>query len=330
MTTTKITSAAFYTLPFRKGGITAPLYIEGEWGNDKIRKCRYNKLRNFCLLLSFALLSYNVYPQTILNFSLNQPPALTVNAGTAAAICLGDSITIGASPTASDGTSPYTYSWSPPAGLSDPAIANPAASPNSTTLYTVIVTDNNGCQDTGTVTVTINSQPAASFGYSASDLTIFFSDSSSTNAISWFWEFGDGNTSTSQNPIYTYFTEGAYNVCLSVTTASGCKDSICKTVDAALTGVNEIQGSDLNFQIYPNPFSKKTNIKYTIKQTADVSLEIYNLLGKKIKTLVNKRQPAGEYKFTFSAKKSGHTDGVYFVKLTINKQIYIQKLMETQ
>jgi len=327
MDITKITTAAYNT---SLRGITAPPPArEGSEGNDKIRKCRYNKLRNFCLLLSFALLSYNVYPQTILNFSLNQPPALTTNAGTVAAICPDDSTTIGGSPTASDGTSPYTYAWSPPTGLTNPAIANPAAFPNSSTLYTVIVTDNNGCQDTSAVMVTVNSQPAASFGYSASNLTIFFSDSS-TNAISWLWDFGDGNTSTSQNPIYTYFTEGTYNVCLSVTAASGCKDSTCKLVDAAVTGVNELHASNLKFQIYPNPFSNKTDIKYTLKQTADVSLEVLNLLGEKIKTLVNKRQSAGEYKFTFSAKRSGHAEGVYIVKLKLNNRIYIQKLMETQ
>jgi hypothetical protein len=64
-------------------------------------------------------------------------------------------VTIGGSPTATGGVSPYTYSWSPSAGLNNATIANPDASPNATTTYTVTVTDANGCTDTNTVTLTV-------------------------------------------------------------------------------------------------------------------------------------------------------------------------------
>jgi PKD repeat protein len=49
----------------------------------------------------------------------------------------------------------------------------------------------------------------------------YFTDSS-TNAISWLWNFGDGQTSTVQNPTHTYSQTGNYNVSLSITTADGC------------------------------------------------------------------------------------------------------------
>lgn len=48
------------------------------------------------------------------------------------------------------------YSWSPALGLSDPSIANPVASPATTTIYTLMATGANGCSGTGSVTVTIN------------------------------------------------------------------------------------------------------------------------------------------------------------------------------
>lgn len=49
----------------------------------------------------------------------------------------------------------------------------------------------------------------------------YFTDSS-TNAVSWLWNFGDGQTSTLQNPTHTYTQTGSYNVSLVITTADGC------------------------------------------------------------------------------------------------------------
>src|SRR6185437_11519631 len=83
---------------------------------------------------------------------------------------------IGGSPTASLGTGPYTYSWSPTVGLNNPTIANPIAAPSQTTTYTVTVTDATGCMNSSSVTVTVKSGPPCPFEEEAfSLLRIFFS-----------------------------------------------------------------------------------------------------------------------------------------------------------
>lgn len=56
---------------------------------------------------------------------------------------------------ASGGTAPYAYSWSPGGSLNDPSSANPQATPTSTTTYSVVVTDQNGCQATATETIEV-------------------------------------------------------------------------------------------------------------------------------------------------------------------------------
>jgi hypothetical protein len=83
------------------------------------------------------------------------PKALVARAGKSQTVHLGGTVALGWSPTASGGTPPYTYSWSPAAGLNSTTIANPTASPGQTTTYTVTVTDHNGCKSTSTVTVTV-------------------------------------------------------------------------------------------------------------------------------------------------------------------------------
>ncbi|KKP52757.1 MAG: Conserved beta helix fold protein [candidate division TM6 bacterium GW2011_GWF2_33_332] len=73
-------------------------------------------------------------------------------------ICNGDNVTIGGSPTATGGTGVYTYAWSPATGLSSTTIANPVASPTTTTTYTVTVTDYTGLvSSSGTVVVYVSS-----------------------------------------------------------------------------------------------------------------------------------------------------------------------------
>lgn len=283
-------------------------------------------IKTFLSLIIVALYFHNVHSQTNINFTINQPSVLAANGGTDTETCLGDSIMIGASPTASGGTSPYSYSWEPQTGLSSDTVANPVVSPNATTIYSIIVTDNDNCQDTNSVTITVKSLPVANFGYNAVNLIISFADSS-TNALTWFWEFGDGDSSVSQNPTHTYFTEDTYNVCLTVADTFGCKDSTCKLVDAVTTGMKEPLYS-ATLSVYPNPYTGQTQIAYSLGEKGDVILEVYNLLGKKIETLVNESQPAGVYKYSFSAKSLGHAEGIYTVKLKLNYRIYIRKLIE--
>ncbi|MCH8904988.1 MAG: FG-GAP repeat protein [Bacteroidetes bacterium] len=82
--------------------------------------------------------------------------SLTANAGTDAAICPGDTTSIGGSPTANCGTFPYSYNWTPSITLDDSTLANPKVFPTVTTTYIVIITDSNNNQAADTINVIIN------------------------------------------------------------------------------------------------------------------------------------------------------------------------------
>lgn len=78
-------------------------------------------------------------------------------------------------------------------------------------------------------------------------------------------------------------------------------------------------------QNYPNPFNPVTNIHYSIPKESQVSLIVYDLLGKEIETLVDEVKSAG----SFTAKFNGADlkSGVYFYKLRYDNQVITRKMM---
>ncbi|MCJ7578327.1 MAG: T9SS type A sorting domain-containing protein, partial [candidate division Zixibacteria bacterium] len=74
-------------------------------------------------------------------------------------------------------------------------------------------------------------------------------------------------------------------------------------------------------QNYPNPFNPGTQIEYTLKKTGHVTLHIYNILGEKVKTLLDQDQPAGLYRIDWDGKNDNGkpvSSGIYLYKLEVN------------
>ncbi|MFK5854478.1 MAG: PKD domain-containing protein, partial [Bacteroidota bacterium] len=123
-----------------------------------------------------------------------------------------------------------------------------SSSGNFTVSLTVISSD--GCSDTSSNSILINSLPFADYSYLPSDSLcvnelISFTDNSTSNIQSWGWDFDDGNISTQQNPQYSFSTSGNYNVQLLVTDNNTCADSVSLPVQ-----VNPLPEPDFN--ILPN------------------------------------------------------------------------------
>lgn len=78
-------------------------------------------------------------------------------------------------------------------------------------------------------------------------------------------------------------------------------------------------------QNYPNPFNPTTNIQFQIANASNVTLEVFNVLGKKVATLVNERRIAGAYTVRFDAR--GLSSGMYFYRLQASDQVQIQKML---
>ena len=76
---------------------------------------------------------------------------------------------------------------------------------------------------------------------------------------------------------------------------------------------------------YPNPFNPTTTIKYSVPKLSFVSIKVYDVLGRLVKTLVNENKPAGNYNVTFDG--SNFVSGVYFYRMESGSFSQTMKLL---
>jgi parallel beta-helix repeat protein len=79
------------------------------------------------------------------------------------------------------------------------------------------------------------------------------------------------------------------------------------------------------YQNYPNPFNPTTTIKYALPESGSVELIVYDILGRKVKTLVNENQQAGRYEISFDA--TGLASGVYIYQLMTEDFVSTKKMI---
>ncbi len=217
----------------------------------------------------------------------NYTNAVNISAGptafTAAAtgIACNGTASGSASANVTGGAAPFTYLW-------DNGEANATATSLSAGAHTVTVTDAGGCSLTANVTVAGSSVTSAfTPSTTAVDLslsgTVNFTDGS-TGATSWFWDFGDGNSSNMQNPSHTYTAAGTYTVTLTTTDGNGCTSSSTSTITVT-TGVatNNIEGL-AEIALSPNPSNGNFMLSLETSSSLDLNIEIYNTVGQVLST----------------------------------------------
>jgi gliding motility-associated-like protein len=126
------------------------------------------------------------------------------------------------------------YNWSPPVALSCVNCANPVASPNITTTYTVTSATSNGCSKTSTVKLTIKPLNVNIVSTKDSDCTnnlINFTAAIQGSSPTYVWNLGNGTIIANTSPVSTaYSTAGIYTVSLATADNLGCVDTAFKTI----------------------------------------------------------------------------------------------------
>lgn len=117
-----------------------------------------------------------------------------------------------------------------------------------------------------------------------------------------------------------------------VTCTSSNQDNWAGIWEAEVWGKTAISDQEQNqinsyqlLQNYPNPFNPSTKIEYIIPNSSYVQIKVYSIIGKEVKTLVNKFQQSGVYNIRFDA--SGLAAGVYFYRIIAGEFIQTKKMV---
>ena len=142
-------------------------------------------------------------------------------------------------------------------------------------------------------------------------LSVAFSDASTGAPTAWQWDFGDGATSSQQNPGHVYAAAGTYDVALTVTGAGGT-DALTQAAAVVVTASAAGPAAALA-QNEPNPFNPVTRIAFTLPRAGATRLVVYNPRGQEVVRLVDGSLDAGPHAVTWDA--SDQPSGLYIYRL---------------
>lgn len=253
------------------------------------------------------------------------------------ATCTGNQIVIDFTDSSYVSNDSLTYWFYDFGGMGSATTENPSQLFTGSGNFTIthIVASSHGCLDTIVNTIYIAPRPTAGFYYNTDNglnvgATFNFIDSSS-NATSFAWTFGDGNSSTLQNPENTYYANGTYVVTQYVYDNFGCTDSASLSIFIN-TVTNEIT------QLIPNAISPNGDGKNDVWKLEFINLlypnatvEIYNRWGQEMfksngyttpwdGTLNGEKLPQGTYYYIINLNDAAYPEPFKGTILILNQR----------
>lgn len=161
--------------------------------------------------------------------------------------------------------------------------------------------------------------PAAAFTYLANQLNVNFTNTSAGTPGTWQWNFGDGQTSTLQNPVHTYAAEGTYTVTLTVTDGS-CISTFNQVITVMTSGTQELKDA-FGVNVFPNPATYIVNVAIEGALTGKINVDMFDASGKLVMSQVYGRALA-----QFQINTSGLPAGIYQVRVTGKEGTVVRKV----
>jgi len=147
--------------------------------------------------------------------------------------------------------------------------------------------------------------------------TAYFTDST-PNATTWIWDFGDGNSSTQQNPSHQYAAQGLYNVKLTVIDNRSCSNTLTQQIRVEnKIGLLEWQLNN-SWDLYPNPSDGKFRLRIAEGNWSDYNFRLIDAQGRTVQEF----EGANQNDLEFNTKLSS---GIYQLQLMKAGQLLDQK-----
>lgn len=156
----------------------------------------------------------------------------------------------------------------------------------------------------------------ADFSFNQEQNKVSFMDESNSS-VKWTWDFGDGATSTSSNPVHNFNRTDAYKVKLIVENEAGCTDSVLQVVN--LTG--GLTSKAIN--LFPNPASKQLQVVYASTEELPTTLRLYDQTGRLVLQNDLGRTKVVDQRLDLSQLAAG----IYNLLLSVGEQTASKKVL---
>ncbi len=231
--------------------------------------------------------------------------------------------------------------------------SNPSHTYAANGTYTVCMSilSQDSCTDTYCQTVSCGVAPACQASYywfpdSSGKYSIILVNNSTGSGLSYFWDFGDGSSSTLQYPNHVYAGPGTYAVCLTVSNGPilGCSSTFCDTlvvlnkttssvpfsinVVSPVTAVAPPVAPANGLQLSPNPASQEVRLAINVANQGEGQLRVLDVQGRTVKAVSLGYLSAGLHQQSLDL--STMPDGIYMVELLVNGARTVQKLVVTE
>ena len=140
------------------------------------------------------------------------------------------------------------------------------------------------------------------------------------------------NLENQQLSLLSTSTPGMVTLYIEVTDDSlmSCTDSIIVNIIEDLTAINTreltaIPEDHSLYYNYPNPFNSSTKIKFALPKSETVKIEVYNIIGQKLQTLLNKSMPAGYHEVEFNGQNL--YSGIYLYRIETGDWSDVKKML---
>ena len=188
-------------------------------------------------------------------------------------ICSGSNINLSAS-------GGINYTWAPSEGLNNPNISNPLASPDTTTTYSVTVTDENNCSDQENLIVTVNALPVVSFSgleshYCTTNPIVTLIGTPLGGTF-----IGSGITNDQFNP--SIAGDGTHTITYAFTDNNNCSNYSEQEVSVNTCAGIKATSLITDLFMYPNPSKGIFMLELLQRQPGDLAIQISNTLGQSV------------------------------------------------
>lgn len=183
------------------------------------------------------------------------------------------------------GGTPTKYTWDLGSGANPSLVVG--AGPHAITYVTPgtktisLTVENDGGFSQHFWDIELLRVPLASYTTTINGPAVQFVDGSLYNPTKWSWDFGNGDTSNLQNPLYTYPQGGQYQVKLRVSNDCGFNERTT-IINVSGIGLPEYTGLD-DIQVYPNPTNGEFTLSFSSLVSRPIELQLMDLSGKVIK-----------------------------------------------